>query len=412
MGLAPYGEPRYVDGIREHLVDLRRRRLVPARTCGYFDYLRRPDDDQPPLRTSCSTARRGQPESPLDPARDATSPRRSRWSPRRSCCAWRATRRDVTGEPNLCLAGGVALNCVANGRMLREGPFDGSGSSRRPATPAARSAPRCRVAPGAWASPARRPTACATPCAAPSWARRSRTTEIAALPRRRRARRYERVGDRAHVADRVAELLADGQGGGLVPGPHGVRAPGAGRPLDPRAIPARRSMQSPHEPQDQVPRVVPAVRPVGAGASAPREWFELDDGVALHAARGPGAARAHLRRPDEVPGADDLRTASRQVRSDIPAVTHVDYSARVQTVTADQPRASTRSSRPSSDSPVARCWSTPRSTSGASRSCCTPDDAYRCFMRTEMDHLVLEDCLLERSAQPAWTGAPLELELD
>ena len=69
MGLAPYGEPRYADAILEQLIDLKRRRQLPARTCEYFNYCQRPDDDQ---RAASTTLFGGPPRA----ARVATSTQR------------------------------------------------------------------------------------------------------------------------------------------------------------------------------------------------------------------------------------------------------------------------------------------------------------------------------------------------
>jgi carbamoyltransferase len=108
--------------------------------------------------------------------------------------------------------------------------------------------------------------------------------------------------------------------------------------------------------------------------------------------------RAMTEREQHLWGIDKLNVP----RSDIPAVTHVDYSARIQTVD--------RTVSP-------RYWAILeafRQLTGCSvlvntsfnvrgePIVCTPEDAYRCFMRTEMDALVLEDCILEKPAQPAW----------
>ena len=88
-------------------------------------------------------------------------------------------------------------------------------------------------------------------------------------------------------------------------------------------------------------------------------------------------------------------------RSTIPAVTHVDYSARVQTVDARrQPATTTRSSRRSTRSPAARCGQHSFNVRGEPI-VCTPEDAYRCFMRTEMDTWCSAATSCDKSDQPA-----------
>ena len=98
-----------------------RGRLVPAEP-EVLQLPHRPDDDQRRRSTSCSAARRASPRASSRSAR-WISRDPSRWCARRSCCAWRGPRTRRPALENLCLAGGVALNCVGNGRLLREGPF-------------------------------------------------------------------------------------------------------------------------------------------------------------------------------------------------------------------------------------------------------------------------------------------------
>ncbi|MEM0962077.1 MAG: carbamoyltransferase N-terminal domain-containing protein, partial [Bacteroidota bacterium] len=121
MGLAPYGEPRYVDAIREHLIDLRDdgsyRLHVDAFTFPWGTRMtgRRFEElFDGPART---------PESPLT-QREMDLARSVQAVVEDAVLAMARHVHAETGEPNLCLAGGVALNCVANGRLLREGPFE------------------------------------------------------------------------------------------------------------------------------------------------------------------------------------------------------------------------------------------------------------------------------------------------
>jgi carbamoyltransferase len=166
-----------------------------------------------------------------------------------------------TGLKNLCLAGGVALNCVANGRLLREGPFEnGSGCSRRPGTPAGRWARRCLSGTSCSKTRARpaRPTASTARC----WARNSPTTEMLAVLAECGAV-YQCVEDEASCAgDGRADRRR--QGGRLGPGPDGIRPARPRQPQHPRRRPQPRHAVH-HEPEDQVPGIVPALRSGGAG---------------------------------------------------------------------------------------------------------------------------------------------------
>ena len=121
MGLAPYGEPKYVDLILEKLIDLQGRRHVPARHA-VLQLLHRPDDDERASSTRCSAARARPAESRLT-QREMDIAASIQAVTEEVVLRLARTLHAETGEENLCLAGGVALNCVANGRVLREGPF-------------------------------------------------------------------------------------------------------------------------------------------------------------------------------------------------------------------------------------------------------------------------------------------------
>ena len=245
---------------------------------------------------------------------------------------WPATRPSITGQRDACLAGGVALNCVANGRLLREGPFE-------------------RI----WIQPAAGDAGGAVGAALHGWHQITGHPRVAGgrdrrhgrrLPRPRLLRRRDRGATWTPTATRTT-TIDDAAGAGradrragrrrqgrrAVRGPDGVRAARARPPLDHRRPPLADDAVG-HEPQDQVPRVLPALRPGGAGRAGggvlrPRRR------VALHDARRAGP-RATLRASNGHRRASDLREWVNEVRSSIPAVTHVDYSARLQTVDREQ----------------------------------------------------------------------------
>ena len=231
-----------------------------------------------------------------------------------------------TGEKNLCLAGGVALNCVANGKLLREGHFE-----RLWLQPAAGDAGgalgAALVAYHLFKSEPRALTEKQDAMRGGYLGPQFTQSDIEA--RLRRVGAVFEVLDEARLLERRACARAR-QGARLVPGPHGVRPARARRALDPR----RCSLAEPAEdaqPQGQAARVVPAVRALGAGRGRP-EVLRPRLRQPVHAARG-RRRRAAAHRDDRgaaeaLSGVDKLNVP----RSSIPAVTHVDYSARVQTV--------------------------------------------------------------------------------
>ena len=109
-----------------------------------------------------------------------------------------------------------------------------------------------------------------------------------------------------------------------------------------------------------------------------------------------------LRRHDGHRRLDDLRSWVNEVRSTLPAVTHVDYSARLQTVDRSRVPSFTPLSSSSKRSPAVPVVINTSFNVRGEPIVCTPEDAYRCFMRTEIDHLVLGSFLLDKRLQPAW----------
>jgi carbamoyltransferase len=399
MGLAPYGEPRYVDLILRHLVDLRDDGSFTLDQ-RYFDYLGGLTMTSPAFDALFGGPPRP-PESPLR-QRDLDLARSVQQVCEEVVLRMARTAHRETGLPDLCMAGGVALNCVANARVLREGPF------RR-----------------LWVQPAAGDAGGAVGAALLAWHRalgggravgrggdgRPRDAmrgallgpafgddEVEAVLRAAGAA-YERVDPWALPA-RVAELLAAG----------GVVGWFQGRmEFGPRALGARSILGDPRDPTMQR-RMNVAIkfregfRPFAPSVLAERaaEWFEL-------AAESPymlltAPVRAAHRLPDdgvERRGLDRLGAP----RSAIPAVTHVDHSARVQTVGDEaQPlfRALLEAFAARTGCPV--LVNTSFNVRGEPV-VCTPADAYRCFMRTGLDHLVLGPFLLDKAAQPAGAAA-------
>ncbi|CAN5738648.1 carbamoyltransferase [soil metagenome] len=405
MGLAPYGEPTYVDRILGRLLELSDDGAMRF-DMRYFGFLagrtmtnRRFDDlfDGPPRA----------PEAPIT-QRECDMARSIQEVIERAVIATARTARDVTGEENLVLAGGVALNCVANGRLLEEGVFDEIWV--QPAAGDAGSALGCAL----WAHhqalghsrEARQPDGMAGTYLGPAFSGDSIAADLA-----ERDRPFERLRDPDERADRVAELLADGQVVAVLQGrmEFGPRALGHRSILaDARDPEAQRTLNLRVKQREGFRPFAPAVL-----ADHVAEWFDFDGRSPYMTFVAPVADHQRV----EPPAAGQAPTAVltervAEVRSTIPAVTHVDHSARIQTVSEEQAPAFHRilsAFHRRTGCPV--LVNTSFNVRGEPI-VATPEDAYRCFMTTDIDWLLLEDCLLRRDAQPAWTGTTREIDPD
>ncbi len=417
MGLAPYGAPTYVSAIKDHLVEIRDDGSIHL-NMEYFEYchgLRMTGTGferlfgGPPRRPETALTQRE-----MDLARsiqDVTEEVMLKMAG----FAYRET-----GMRHLCLAGGVALNCVGNGRILREGPF--TDLWVQPAAGDAGGA--VGVALAIWhkylaqprLSAERAGTWRASACASGGVA--GVPGDVHAAPYTDgmkgsllgpaysgdvidswlRARRYPaRRLDRCELPQEVARLLGDGKVVGVLQGrmEFGPRALGARSILaDPRSATMQATLNLKIKFREGFRPFAPAVLRERLG-----EWFALECDSPYMLLVAPVAAPRRIAMTETeraLWGIDKLNVP----RSDIPAVTHVDYSARIQTVRRDT-------------NPVFydiieafyRLTGCPVvvNTSFNVRGepiVCTPDDAYRCFMRTRMDCLVLESFVLDRSQQP------------
>ncbi len=323
-----------------------------------------------------------------------------------------------TGMKYLALAGGVALNCVANGRLLREGPFeeiwiqpaagDAGGAVgvalalwHRYLGQPRRSAERA----GAWvATKAWRVTAARR--GLPPYADGMKgaylgpSFSVSSIERFLGQRKlpYRRV-PRADLPNVVADLLAAEKVVGLHQGrmEFGPRALG-GRSIlgDARSPKMQSTMNLKIKYRESFRPFAPAVL-----CEHVHEWFELDRDspyMLLVADVHPVQRRTMTEDEQRLWGIDKLNVP----RSTIPAVTHVDYSARIQTVRRDTAPLYweiIEAFRCRTGCPVV--VNTSFNVRGEPI-VCTPEDAYRCFMRTEMDALVLEECLLLKEEQPTF----------
>ena len=396
MGLAPYGEPKYVDLIYRELIDLREDGSFRL-NMKYFDYVggltmtneafHRLFGGPPRVPESRLTQREMDLARSIQVVCEEVMLRMAR------------TVHRETGLPNLCMAGGVALNCVGNGRILREGPFE-----------------------DLWIQPAAGDAGGALGVALLIWHRYCRQPREV-VPGKDSMRgaylgpayspeeiqqylesvgaRHERM-ERDALLWRVAELLAAEKVVGWFDGR---------MEFGPRALGARSILGDPRSPRMQAQmnlkiKFREGFRPFAPSVLRERvsDYFELDRDSPYMLLVAPVREERRIRMTEEQQrlwGIDKLNVP----RSDIPAVTHIDYSARVQTVTRD--------TNPNYYDLIK--WFEELTGCGVLVNTsfnvrgepivCSPADAYRCFMRTNIDHLVLGPYLLDKAAQPEWREA-------
>jgi carbamoyltransferase len=393
MGLAPYGEPKYVDLIYRDLIDVREDGSFTLNQ-KYFNYL----TGLTMTNGAFSQLFGGPPRVPeskltqreMDLARSV-----------QVVCEdillrmVRTLHRD-TGLENLCLAGGVALNCVANGRILREGPF-----KRLWIQPAAGDAGGALgVAQLIWHRYCKRPRSVVPGKDAMKGAYLGPefTSEQIEAYLVSQGAAYERL-DRACLLERVGRLLAEEKVIGWFDGR---------MEFGPRALGARSILGDPRSPRMQAQMNLKIKFREGFRPFAPTvlrervaDYFELDCDSPYMLLVAP------VKKEHQVPmtdaqrrlwGIDQLNVP----RSNIPAVTHIDYSARIQTVTREtSPNYYDLLKEFERQTGCAVLVNTSFNVRGEPI-VCTPADAYQCFMRTHIDHLVLGPFLLDKARQPAW----------
>jgi carbamoyltransferase len=394
MGLAPYGTPRYVDAILEELIDLKADGTFRL-NMEYFEYpagftmtgerFDRLFGGPPRPPESMLTQREMDLAASIQAVTEEIVLRLGR------------TVHAETGESNLCLAGGVALNCVANGRLLREGPFENIWV--QPAAGDAGGALGAALC--AWheylgndrvvSQPGSDRDAMKGSYLGPSYDSPEIATALEAL-----GARYQRLPE-AQLIARVAEVLEQGNVVGWFQGrmEFGPRALGARSILgDARSERMQSTMNLRIKYRESFRPFAPSIK-----RERVSDWFELDGSSPYMLIVAD--VKNHLRREmsaqeQQLFGIDKLNVP----RSAIPAVTHVDYSARVQTVEADvNPRfhALLDAFEQRTGCPI--LVNTSFNVRGEPI-VCTPEDAYRCFMRTDMEYLVVEDFVLEKAQQP------------
>jgi carbamoyltransferase len=411
MGLAPYGEPKYVQKIKDHLLQIQDDGSLWM-NMDYFTY---------PHGLTMTGERFEQlfegparsPESKLT-QREMDLARSVQEITEEVMIKMARFAKHETGMRDLCLAGGVALNCVGNGRLLREKIFDQIWI--QPAAGDAGGA--LGVALGLWHRYLDKPRV--SPESAGTWQRPSSTPKRTAPPRYADGmsgsylgprstnddvkRFLDAHGHRGHrldevtLADRIATLMTQGNVVGLVQGR---------MEFGPRALGGRSIIGDARSPQMQSVMNVKikfreSFRPFAPAITREyvSEWFDLDEDspyMLLVADVLPSRRLPVREDAKDLWGIDKLNVP----RSTIPAVTHVDYSARIQTVRRD-----TNPLYYDIIDAFYRKTGCPVivNTSFNVRGepiVCTPEDAYRCFMRTNMDVLVLEHFILLKEEQAA-----------
>jgi carbamoyltransferase len=392
MGLAPYGEPRYKDLILTEIVDVKEDGSIRL-NLNYFDFLGG-------LRMTNGRFSKLFGGPPRRPETEITK--------REMDIA--ASIQEITEEivlkmanhvyketkqRNLCLAGGVALNCVANGRVLRESPFEDIWI--QPAAGDAGGALGATLSVWYKYLDKKRKDPQGHDRQLGSYLGPSYSTETICKYLENNQYSFQKL-NREGRAKIIAEQLADGKIVGYM----------AGRmEFGPRALGARSILGDPRRPEIQSVinlkiKYRESFRPFAPTVLEEKtgEYFDTDKPspymlLVVHIKEG---KRYTMPKKDGMAMLDRLKIK----RSDIPAVTHLDYSVRFQTVNRED-----KADYYDVISEFEKLTGCPVivNTSFNVRGepiVCTPEDAYKCFMRTGMDILIMEDCILYKEEQPPW----------
>jgi carbamoyltransferase len=392
MGLAPYGQPKYVDLIFEHLIDLKEDGTFRL-DMSYFNYaigltmtndkfsklfggpVRKSETDisQKEMDIACS----------IQTVTEEVVLRLAR-----------SMHKEFGGD-NLCMAGGVALNCVSNGRLLREGPYK-----------------------NIWIQPAAGDAGGSLGAALVTWYNYYENSRDVESPDSMQGSylgpnyidsdiisyldsvkaNYERYTD-GKLLRNLAGLLSSENVVGWFQGrmEFGPRSLGARSIIgDPRS----KKMQSV---MNLKIKYRESFRPFAPSVLAERvsDYFEHQTSSPYMLMVAPLTESHRLKVTDEQKNLTGINKLKAN-RSDLPSITHVDYSARIQTVHAEtNPRFYALIKEFENQTGCAVLINTSFNVRGEPI-VCTPEDAYRCFMRTEMDFLVLENFILDKRKQPNW----------
>jgi carbamoyltransferase len=396
MGLAPYGEPKYVGVILDKLIDLREDGSFTMNQ-KYFNYLSGLTMTNGHFEELFDGPRRD-PESNLT-QREMDLARSVQVVTEEIMMRMARTVHRETGLDNLCLAGGVALNCVGNGKLLREGPF-----KRIWIQPAAGDAGGALgVAQLIWHRHLDKPRTVQPgrdsmrgSYLGPSYSPEEIETYLKSV-----GASYRRL-DRRELLTEVAAAMASEK----IVGWHNGRME-----FGPRALGARSILGDPRSPRMQRQmnlkiKFRESFRPFAPSVLRERvsDYFDMDCDSPYMLLVAPVKKERHIAMNDDESrlwGIEKLNVP----RSDIPSVTHVDYSARVQTVSRDvNPDYYDLIHEFETQTGCGLLVNTSFNVRGEPI-VCTPEDAYRCFMRTHIDCLVLGPFVLNKEDQPEWQEA-------
>ena len=393
MGLAPYGKPEYVGTIYEKIIHVNNDGSFQL-NMKYFDYC----TGLKMINNRFCSLFGGKPRKPESPVtqKEMNIAKSIQVVAEQVIHKLAITAKKMTGSENLCLAGGVSLNCVANGKLLRENIFE-----------------------NIWIQPAAGDAGGALGCALNLW-----YSEFGNLRRSNNGQDYQKGSylgpccsneeimtyldqnnypyeyyEKDSLATLIAELLDAQKVIGIFQGrmEYGPRALGNRSIIgDPRSPKMQNIMNLKIKYRESFRPFAPSVLEEKA-----QTLFKFPDGKTspymLFVAEVKDEIRKYLAEEEKsLWGIEKLKIK----RSEIPAVTHVDYSARLQTVNKN-----TNPFYYSIISEFEKITGYPVviNTSFNVRGepiVCSYQDAYRCFMRTEMDYLILENCILNRKSQP------------
>ena len=390
MGLAPYGTPRFADTIRDHLVDIREDGSFHL-DMRYFDYCTGLAMINHRFEALFEAPAR-KPESQLT-QRDMDLAASIQQVTEEIVLTLARAIATETGERNLCLAGGVALNCVANGLIVREGLFDAVWV--QPAAGDAGGALGAALAAWHLACDGEREVSARGDAMAGAYLGPEFSDAEAAAALEAMGARFT-VLDEAAMLDTAAQALAGGQAVGWMQGR---------MEFGPRALGGRSIIADPRSPtmQKQLNLKVKfreSFRPFAPSVLREHlpEWFDLDCDSPYMLLVAPVVEAKML--PDDASSAGLFGIEKLNVpRSVIPAVTHVDGSARIQTVHAEtNPRYHALIERFHALTGCPVLVNTSFNVR-AEPIVCTPQDAFRCFMATELDMLVVGNLVLKKADQ-------------
>lgn len=391
MGLAPYGEPKYADLIRDKLLDMKADGSFRM-DMSYFNY----------CQGLTMTSRKfdalfgGPPRKPESPITEREMDIAASIQVVTEEIMLRAAHfvHEQTGMKNLCLAGGVALNCVGNGRVLREGPFE-----------------------NLWIQPAAGDAGGALGAALFIWHQlldRPRTVspldsqkgsllgpaftapEIRSFLESVDAR-FEELADEEALCDRVADLLASEKVVGWMQGR---------MEFGPRALGSRSIIGDARSPKMQSImnlkiKFRESFRPFAPSVLQEKvhEYFEMrpnEQSPYMLLVADVQPDKRHKTNGDVTTGLDKLK----MIRSVVPAITHVDYSARVQTVDPDRHGRYYKLIKKFEERTGCPVIINTSFNVRGEPIVCSPEHAYRCFLATNMDVLVIENFVLLKEDQP------------